>query len=151
MSNGLVKCNRKPTGRIIIAEQHIGDGCAGGLPWIPRFNDGGYLPVRPIYRNCTPVQEDQDDRYAKLVDSLDQLLLDSGQFQVKPITTFETFHFHLHFFPLQPRRKPHHHNHCIRFFGRLHCFFHEIRTGRRPEQPHMGIALHFVELNHDFI
>ena len=86
LADGLGERDRQLAGRIVVAEQDVGDRAAAELALEPRFDDRRCVAIDPVDRERPAVQQDDDHRLARVVDRLRELQLEAGEIQAGPRT-----------------------------------------------------------------
>src|ERR1700733_13871411 len=79
------KRDREPASRIVVAKNSFGDCSASELSWIPCFENGWDVLLCPADRQRPAIFQHQNNRFSGGNDSLQQLLLISGQIKVRTI------------------------------------------------------------------
>ena len=137
--DGATKGDGQPPGRIVLAEQHLGQRGAAFLARIPGLNDGVCVLVRPIHRQGTAVDQDDDQRLADGVDRLQQLSLHAREVEVRAVSLADALAHALALFAFQELGDADardHHVCLARCLGGLH----RVHDGALDHAAALGIA-----------
>ena len=104
VGRGAIEGHGQPAGRVVVAEQDIGDGGAARLAGIPRLQDGARMSVRPGQSDRAAGEVDENDGHAGRLQLLEQLLLQGRKLDAGAIAAREALVIHAHLLALELRR-----------------------------------------------
>src|SRR5439155_24872141 len=136
LHDGLIKCHRKSSRRIVIAGKNIRDGRATLLTGIPGFDDGGGVLLRPVHRQRAAVCENNDQRLARGSDGFEKLFLRPWKIEVQAIAAEKAGITGVTFLAFELRGDADHGDDDIRLASGAHGVFRQIR--RQPEESRRG-------------